>query len=413
MRSTHILDPDWDVMIVLHDQNSLHDDYTGSTTAESTTSSFEASEDEEQPVRPAVQPEREPVYFLVSAKHLELGSPVFACMFAPTCEEGKTIGSSGTISFDTYGWNADAFNSLLLMLHSQPQKLPARMNASQLLKLSVVADFFDCRELVVHYANASVDLLLTSPRSCSRDAATWMWLGYSSAAPKSSRTLPLPTKLVDALNAGHEQAIESIIASLHTAQQSLLINPLCTWECCAAMLGALVYQMNRNGLLVPRPQAPYLCISHADLKHTVLAFTTPSVESLTHTEHFHIANQAHETVDGTAVFPAITLSDVVALYSPVIWDIEGLELEECIVEPFRPNPIPRVIPTDDESENPSADDSDNDPEDSSAYDTDNDPEDPNLILEVELLALRQLASALLRHCLRLIVVCILFLSIRR
>ncbi|KAL4914295.1 hypothetical protein BDW62DRAFT_220196 [Aspergillus aurantiobrunneus] len=349
MVTEHVIDPEGEVTITLHNPNSrfaawdasMPFVYGGPRERDPVNTPIDEVGDAvdrvaaEAELFQQLMPEaaEEVVRYRVSARHLVLGSPVFQRMLRSGWKEARELKERGTLEIDSYGFDSRAFLSFLRILHCRPQSLP-RMKLEDVAKLGVVADYYECGDLVAYFANPVLDRLTIQPNSHFRTLlfrkSTQIAM-MRSTRPISSLGLPIPGEIIAALNDGRNKGIDTILDSLHSAYSTLLSEPPhCTHECNALMLGSLMVQMHSHRLLSPRPRPPFYGMSHNDLKRTVYSFQCPPSPSLHHTIHYasDLLFSVFRPNDTHSM--EITAPSFAEYYGMVVWDIPGLTLNSYV-----------------------------------------------------------------------------------
>ncbi|PYI35952.1 hypothetical protein BP00DRAFT_492177 [Aspergillus indologenus CBS 114.80] len=303
--STHIIDPDGDVVIVLHDPNHAFAPWNevGSPQMASPSSSG-TDENDKHEGNPHVQSvkssgdcnqeaTREVHRVLVSGKHLALASSYFKNMLRGTWKETTSHLATGPMEIAAEGWDLEALLIVLQVLHCQNSQIPRKLSLEMIAKIAVVADYYQCKEALGFFSQTWLDSLEQEPPSTyCRDLLLWIWISWffgrqsqfrqttsaaasRSTSPVDSLGLPIPGAIIALINEKRTTAIANILQQLHSKLDRLLGSTSCTFECSSIMYGALSTRMHLSGLLYPRPVAPFLGISHEELVQQVLSFEPP------------------------------------------------------------------------------------------------------------------------------------------
>ncbi|OJJ47790.1 hypothetical protein ASPZODRAFT_158678 [Penicilliopsis zonata CBS 506.65] len=212
----------------------------------------------------------------VSAKHLMLPSPIFKRILTGPWKESHLLTEKGSVEIHATGWDLEAFLILMNILHCQTQNLPQEISLDLLAKVAVLTDYYGCHAVIRFLAKRWILMLNASfPQEYSRDSMLWMWVSWAMrldsqfkqstllAITQSDRIirslgLPIPVKVIDAINSRREARIASILFSLEDLRHDFLQGHRgCSFECSSIMLGALTKHMHSNALLSPEPVAPF------------------------------------------------------------------------------------------------------------------------------------------------------------
>lgn len=87
------------------------------------------------------------IEFRVSAKHLCLASPVFRKMIQGEYQESKP-NNKGMLEIKASDWNAEAFLTVLDIIHSHHDSVPGNLPMDAIAQVGVIVDYYDCREVV-------------------------------------------------------------------------------------------------------------------------------------------------------------------------------------------------------------------------------------------------------------------------
>lgn len=259
-------------------------------------------------------PEPAPVRFQVSAKHLMLASPVFQNMLGKNeWKEATQLKEHGSVDIDTYDFDTEALLVFLRIIHCKVTELPETMSLELMAKLAVVADYYECRDLVAYYVNRVIldNHCNTQPKRYTRTLVLWLWVAYffrihylfdevtTTAVREAGGTitslgLPIPRAIIDDLNRVRVKGIKIIIDALHAAKEAFLTPPFkCSMQCDSAMLGALMMQMDTHGVLSPKPQEPFVGLRHSKLVEDVGNFWCPEGLDVEHTIHYGLSKKPH------------------------------------------------------------------------------------------------------------------------
>lgn len=257
-------------------------------------------------------PEPAPVRFRVSAKHLMLASPVFQRMLSKhRWTEANQLQERGSVVINASDFGAEALLVFLQIIHCKVTELPEKMGLDLMARLAVVADYYECRDLVAFYVHRIVrdNHCNTQPKRFSRALVLWIWVTYffkihdlfytltTTAVREAGGTitslgLPMPKEILDNLNATRVKGIKKVIDALHATKEAFLTPPFnCSMQCDSVMLGALTVQMQVHGLLSPKPQEPFDGLRHRQLVEDVADFWCPEALDVKHSIHYGLSKK--------------------------------------------------------------------------------------------------------------------------
>ncbi|KAL4957434.1 hypothetical protein BDW69DRAFT_201007 [Aspergillus filifer] len=235
----------------------------------------------------------------VSAKHLMLSSPVFEKILTEGFKESITYWQKGSVEIIAESWDILALGILLRAVHGQHSHVPRKLPLEMLTKVAVIAGYYECKEPISIYADIWINSLVGKiPATYSRDLILWLWVAWFFQLPEefekstliamshchnaiASLGLPIPNNVMDLLNDRRQSLIDTLISKLHEAREAFFSRKKgCGFECSSIMLGALSMHLESNGLLAPRPTAPFLNQSYNDLAQKIIAFQSPNWTSL-------------------------------------------------------------------------------------------------------------------------------------
>ncbi|GIK05968.1 hypothetical protein Aspvir_010085 [Aspergillus viridinutans] len=311
----HIIDPEGEVIIIVHNPNAPFAVWTDESAqveapADSEKSDkvvpamiefdsdSEASNDE--PANGSVDevnsvPSKPDVRIQVSAKHLMLASPVFKRALTGKWKEGSTFVGTGSVEITTESWDVEAFLILLRILHCQHHKLPKRVSLELAAKIAVLADYYECNDLVGFIRDAWITCLREElPSTYSRTLILWLWVAWyfniptkfkkaTSIAMSQSKDeinaleLPIPARIIYEMNQKRQQAICKIILQLQRECEAFMRGSKgCSFECSSIMLGSLTKQMLSEGLLESEVKFYYKGCNVTGLIKSVQSFVAPN-----------------------------------------------------------------------------------------------------------------------------------------
>ncbi|GIJ92331.1 hypothetical protein Asppvi_011312 [Aspergillus pseudoviridinutans] len=243
-QGTHIIDPEGEVIIIV--RNPMHLSQSGMMRVLQLMSLS-------IPVDSI--PSKADVRIQVSAKHLMLASPVFKKALTGKWKEGSTFVGTGSVEITTESWDVEAFLILLRILHCQHHKLPKRVSLEVAAKIAVLADYYECNDLVGFIRDAWITCLREElPNTYSRNLIMWLWIAWyfnttkfkkaTSIAMSQSKDeidaleLPIPARIIYEMNQKRQQAICKVILQLQREREAFMTGSKgCSFECISIMLG--------------------------------------------------------------------------------------------------------------------------------------------------------------------------------
>jgi hypothetical protein len=248
---THIIDPDGEVILVLHNANSpfahaaedlvpgklYHgipepfkyvpifswEPATDEAAAEEPATEEPATEEpatEELATDKAAaeshmhQPmDRRELRIQVSAKHMIFASSFFKKTLTGGWKEGQNFLQKGSVEITADDWDSEALLIILRAIHGQYNQIPRKVTLEMLAKIAAIADYYDCKDVLYIMTDIWINSLDEKVPTCSRDLILWLWVSWffklptqftesTSNAMSSSdglihgRGLPIPNKVI-------------------------------------------------------------------------------------------------------------------------------------------------------------------------------------------------------------------------
>ncbi|EAW11244.1 BTB/POZ domain-containing protein [Aspergillus clavatus NRRL 1] len=285
-QNMHIIDPDGEVVIILRNANAPFAEWSDDLNAE--------PNDPGPAQQPNCDNDTENSHrFQVSMKHLTLASPVFKKILTGGWKESATYLQKGTVEITAESWDSEALLILLRAMHCQNDQLPKQLTLEMIAKLAILADYYECREVLGFFSNIWVQALEKPPATLCRDSILWLWISWFFRLPEQFEEvtstvmsqsngcidhlgLPIPATLIETMYSTRESWIDTIIKRLRQAQADLFSGKLgCGLECRSIMYGALTLQMHPTGLLSPSLIAPYLGANYHQIVQHISALASP------------------------------------------------------------------------------------------------------------------------------------------
>ncbi|KAI1804862.1 hypothetical protein F4811DRAFT_255904 [Daldinia bambusicola] len=171
----HNLDPDGDILLILHNPNapfavwnpdwykevipSLSDqsdaesqDSDSSEVDHQTQSEAHSDTEQSSPASDQSTSTSSEVKFRVSSKHLCLASEYFKRLLRGPWKEATSISEDGLRHVDAYHWDEEAMLTLMQIIHGRNYQLPWRPTLESLAKIAVLVDYYKCYEAVSLWA---------------------------------------------------------------------------------------------------------------------------------------------------------------------------------------------------------------------------------------------------------------------
>lgn len=215
----HIIDPRGEVTLIVRNPNPPFAEVTpadGSSGANDTN----AEPSTEPSTGPSVsEPDTDgnqnEVRIQVSAKHLTFGSPVFNSMLDGNWKKSAESKAKGYLELVVRDWDVEALLMVLHIMHAQTSKVPRMVTLEEVAKVTVVADYYDVKEVEL-LCDVWLWLLESSfsqSAVSSRDTILLVWVAYATrcedtfakyttiaieqaTAPISALGLPIPAGII-------------------------------------------------------------------------------------------------------------------------------------------------------------------------------------------------------------------------
>jgi hypothetical protein len=163
--TVHVIDPDYDTVIVLKDPSTK---FAG----------------EDIPRLPDSGGGTE-IHYQVSSRHLQLASPWFKrAMTEATWSESKR--ENGKYQIIPRDWDEDAFLMLLNIFHLRTKQVPRAISLEMLARVGVLVDYYECEEAIEMFTAMWIDEVKKTdiPSTYCRDLVLWIWVAWIFDLPK-------------------------------------------------------------------------------------------------------------------------------------------------------------------------------------------------------------------------------------
>jgi len=236
------------------------------------------------------------IVFRVSAKHLNMASPVFQKLINGGFRESKP-NDQVLLEIRTSDWNAQALLVLLDIIHGHHNDVPKELTQEIVAHVALIADYYDCVDIVkVFYCGweASFDNDWESdwPNTNNQGLTdfgkaqqfqlliAWTFQGdlvfsniatsaILSASGPIKTYLPIPRRVTDSL--------DQLFDKLYGLQEDLLEGRTgCSQECSCRLAGHLMRQMREKGLELTEPDWPFLGSTVFSVAVSIRQIETPS-----------------------------------------------------------------------------------------------------------------------------------------
>ncbi|CRG92731.1 hypothetical protein PISL3812_09797 [Talaromyces islandicus] len=296
----------------------------------------------QQPVETGIVPESldgNSFRIQVSAKHLMFASSFFRKLLTGLWKENVTNLERSPVEITAEDWDIEALLILLRAIHGQQYQILRKLTLEMLAKVAVLADYYDCKEAVYIWTTTWIDAQEEEvPKTCSRDSFLWLWISWFFQLParfeETTSTimswsdgwidnlgLPIPDRVIGAMNKRREEVIDNLICRIHQTQKDFLNGSRgCIYECRSIMYGALTKEMQSNDLLSPLPTSPFPGKNYQQLAQKVSKFKSPQWTAWTSRSSAFDSPYRHNCLNSTFA----------TIFSGLNGTIEGLHLYSFI-----------------------------------------------------------------------------------
>jgi hypothetical protein len=168
-------------------EESIHQPAQGFT-APTILTQFENAKSTSASLSPRASKHRKGTRFRVSSRHLILASPHFKRMLESGFKEGHTLMSNGTVELNESDWDPQAVLILMDVIHGRTRKVPRTVTLEMLAKLAVLADYYECHEIVEVWVELWIHALKVSiPKRFCRDLVLWICISWVFRQPEQFR----------------------------------------------------------------------------------------------------------------------------------------------------------------------------------------------------------------------------------
>ncbi|KAI8710574.1 hypothetical protein NCS52_01557700 [Fusarium sp. LHS14.1] len=229
---------------------------------------------------------------LVSSSHLAQASPVFRKMLKGSFAEA-VANSQGLYCITAIGWDPEALVLVLDIMHGHNRSVPQKITLEMMAKVATIVDYYDCLEIVEIFAGIWVDALAESqPSTYGKDTILWLLVSWvfqrqdifekmTGLALRYSERLitvegvPIPHAILKRIDEERQNALAEIFSTLYTLFGTLCKGSECSYECSSMLLGSLMKELSKHGILKPQIKKPYDGYSISSAVNMVNTFTLP------------------------------------------------------------------------------------------------------------------------------------------
>lgn len=272
----------------------------------------------------------------LSSRHLTLASAYFEKLMANDWKEATPEGDYSYV-INAEDWDEEALCFLMKIIHGRTAQLPREMKLETLAKMTVLADYYQCQEVVEFFmrtwlqpidqsAISGRDRLLRLAISCvfpDHDAFRKLTKALITEQPGPVKLsgLPVPQTVIDAVNAKREKHLLAIVDGLKGLVRDEYSDEGlgCSFTCSSMFLGALSKNIDSHRLSDRYLVTPYLGHSLVTLKGRIFDFQEPPWNKICHANVFGGYGHRCSLLRGTKPIVESQIAQVV-----------GLELEDFI-----------------------------------------------------------------------------------
>ncbi|KAI8710785.1 hypothetical protein NCS52_01538300 [Fusarium sp. LHS14.1] len=179
---------------------------------------------------------------LVSSSHLTQASPVFQKMLKGSFTEA-VANSQGLYSITATEWDPEALVLVLDIMHGHNRSVPRKITLEMMAKVATIVDYYDCLEIVEIFAVEGA---------------------------------PIPHALLKRIDEERQNALAEVFSTLYTLLDTLCQESECSYECLSMLLGSLMKELRKHGILKPQIKKPYDGYSISSVVNMVDTFTSPT-----------------------------------------------------------------------------------------------------------------------------------------
>ncbi|KAH0493611.1 hypothetical protein TgHK011_000270 [Trichoderma gracile] len=270
----HDIDPTGDTLLILRNPNAPFLEPASST-----------GPPQKRPKLGSAVREQE-VQMRLSSQRLVSASAYFKSLIEGNWKE-TTAGGQYSCTIDTTDFDEEALLILMNIIHGKTVKLPLSVSFETLAKISVLADYYQCRDTVQFFVKTwlqNMDKGIPTGRDALYSLCiSWLFpdaksfkLATATLIRESKETfddlgLPISQPAIDALNERREARLSAVLAAFNrlVKEESASKGFICSPACSSMYLGALIKNLAQLNLLDPTPQPPYTGHSMSSLEDMI------------------------------------------------------------------------------------------------------------------------------------------------
>ncbi|RTE75463.1 hypothetical protein BHE90_010072 [Fusarium euwallaceae] len=202
--------------------------------------------------------------------------------------------SQGLYCITAIGWDPEALVLVLDIMHGHNRSVPQKITLEMMAKVATIVDYYDCLEIVEIFAAIWVDALVESqPSTYGKDTILWLLVSWvfqrqdifekmTGLALRHSERLitvegvPIPHAILKRIDEERQNALAEIFSTLYTLLDTLCQESECSYECSSMLLGSLMEELRKHGILKPQIKKPYGGYSISSAVKMVDTFTSPT-----------------------------------------------------------------------------------------------------------------------------------------
>ncbi|KAM0416004.1 hypothetical protein ACHAPT_013031 [Fusarium lateritium] len=230
---------------------------------------------------------------LVSSPHLTQASPVFRKMLKGSFAEA-VADNQGLYHVTAIGWDPEALVIVLDIMHGHNRSVPRLLTLEMTAKVALIVDYYDCLEIVEVFAGIWVNALAENqPGTYGKDSMLWLLITWvfqrrdifekmAGLALRYSERLitiedvPIPQVILRRINEERQNALAQIFSKLYELLDTLCQESECSYECSSMLLGSLMKELSKCGILKPQIKQPFEGYSIASAVKMVDTFASPT-----------------------------------------------------------------------------------------------------------------------------------------
>jgi hypothetical protein len=94
-------------------------------------------------------------------------------------KETVTFLQKGSVEITADSWDTEAFLFLLRIMYCQFMQIPRKMSLEMLAKVAVIADYYECKEVVQFFLDMWIEALDDEiPMAYCRPLVLWLWVAW-------------------------------------------------------------------------------------------------------------------------------------------------------------------------------------------------------------------------------------------